>query len=195
MKQIALGIVLLPLFLGVPVRATTFGGNLVETITSTDDPLYHVGQEFWGSYWYDSPTVDGTFSISFWDVSIAGLSTLDGRVYLPYAKAIPDDPYYDYGPGLQVLNLTSTPYGGTLIVTEGEIASFEWSTELGGFYTYMNQHMFQSLSFLTVPGFNTLGSIDMSAPQRIADSTATGSLLCGVGLLLVAFRRRSNPSR
>lgn len=60
-----------------------FGGTIAQTITSTNDPGYQVGQIFAGYYQYESATADGTFHPDS-PVNPSGNKSLTGLVYLTF---------------------------------------------------------------------------------------------------------------
>jgi hypothetical protein len=197
MKKIIISItVFLTAFLGA--YGDTYFGTFTETITETNDPLYHVGQTFNGSYWYDSATADGTFHTPTWGTPQPGVNyTLDGTVYTPFAAEVDFDymgvQYHLTGPGGAQRELRNTVNHGQLVVTNGQVADFEWSYEQGGFYMYMKNSDFVALSFYDkgpadqVP--TTRGTVSFGEPSRVPEATTTWALVAASVLGLGFIRR------
>jgi len=181
------------IFFSTPAFAfqASYRGTIVQEVTGTNDPLYHVGQKWVGYYEYKSDTIDGVFNVGY-EYPPPDLETLDGRVYLPFAKEA-DSPIpgieYNYGPGGSFLNLVGYPHAGELVVSGGQVTSFTWSFDQGGFYMYMNQDSFNAYSFYdtwaTEP--TTGGRVTFGRPYEVPEAFPTGVLLLPT-LVLVCLR-------
>jgi len=181
----------------------TYHGTITQTVTVTNDPLYHIGDTFVGYYQYQSPSIDGTFYTNNFNPPLTpkpagALATLDGMLYMPFATSVDiyGGDHLTWGPGCRSNGIDQTMNEGTLVITNGTVSSFFWSWDKGGFYTYVSSGSFMSLSFYDkwpAPGTAlpyTSGTVVFSTPTAVPDRCATITLLGGVFLALAALRRR-----
>jgi hypothetical protein len=199
-RAVALTLMFLTTF--VAAFGNTYCGTITQTITSTNDPLYHIGQTFTGYYSYESSCIDGTFDgPAPWRPDLSDNTSLDGEIYMPFAAKAHFDFYmggshvvYDLkGSGGKFNELPNTPnHPGSLVVTNGCITDFFWAFENGGFWMWATENNFQALSFYDrgphCPA--TSGSIALGNPTRVPDVTSTLPLLAGALLGFGLIRRR-----
>ena len=192
-------------FLQVPAFALTFRGTITQWIES-DDPYYGGGLTFVGYYSYSSPVVDGAFFTKDADkmepMPPFSLGTLEGKVLMPFSATR----YMDLGNGEwqredgfgpMITSLLDTRNNGLLTVSGGQVTSFRWSWEQGGFYMYMSESSFGALSFYDswFPTIHTGGRVVFGRPVAVAD-TSTSAYLLLLGLLsLSVFRVNRASSR
>jgi len=166
----------------VPARATSYSywGTITQTVISTNDPDYYVGEQFLGYYRYSSPTIDGDFYIPSGATNPPGANTsLRGSVYVTFP---PEGPH----------NLSSTPGAGMLTVTGGNVSNFQWTFDVGGRYGGFTFAQFMTGVYNSDSGYPinwTTGTVTFSA-ATIPDSAPTGwLLLAGLGCCARLGRR------
>jgi hypothetical protein len=178
--------------------ALTFKGSFTQTITETQDPEYQVGLTYHGEYTYESPTIDGTFYTShvgwnpYWP-DIPSEYSLKGLLYQTFSgSAISSSgQYMGWGLGGRYATLDSTNLWGTsLTVLDGQVTSFGWAFEHGGFLMQMNDQTFRTLSFYDRVNFAewTEGTVVFGAPNQVPDTTSTVFLFV-TGVLVLCIGR------
>ncbi len=178
--------------------ALTFGGTITQTVTGSNDPLYTVGQTFEGYYRYESTTTDGTFFTPFYNSGAN--ESLTGSVYMAFSPRPGEFPLMGFNP------LTNTPILGQLVVSGGQITSFNWSFDHGGYYTGMDTRFgtFWSLSYYDRPIYLpdsgqflptpiVQGTLSLSEPRKVPDTMPTDWMLfaCVSSLSFLAWKFRS----
>lgn len=197
MKRLLLALVALGAAL--PASALTYHGQIIQTITSTNDPQYKVGQQFLSYYSYNSDTIDGTFSTEVWGSTPVTNTSLTGYVNIPLADhglAI-----YPGAPRFSMQQVFAGFAGGYLKVSGGQVTEFNWIFDNGGYYGIFGSLDYGwgawSLPWWGLPtGENdvlTRGSMTF-APPTVPDTGATLGLLAG-GLLLCGWLRRRGATR
>lgn len=181
---------LISLFLvlaAVPARATSFSywGTITETVVSTNDPAFYVGEQLLGYYRYNAPSSDGDFYIPFGATTPPGANTsLKGAVYVTF-------------PPVGLHSLQSTPGAGLLTVTDGIVTNFQWTFDVGGRYGGFTFAQFSTGVYNGDSGYPinwTTGTLTFGA-ATIPDGGPTGwLLLAGVGCCAGLGRRVARPA-
>lgn len=173
------------------VKAFTWDGTITETITSSNNAAYQIGQVFNGNYSYHSDDVNGTFySTEYsnnWNPAGSN-SSLTGSLALGLYN--PQD-----GFNVTSYSMTSTPYVNYLSVVDGKVAGLFWQNQIGYSDPYFNGTTF---SFYTGGPFSSLvtGTLQFSEPvdppDPVPDASATFGLLAfSLGTLVILRRRFS----
>jgi len=179
----------------------TFTGTIIQTVTSSNDPLYSVGQTFVGWYRYDSATIDGTFGTP----GFASNTSLAGQFYFAFVSSPTETAPLGWH------SLTNTPNGGSLTVSGGQVTSFNWSFDHGGYYTggtYSSgagADTFVAMSRYDRPDFDpgsgqflptptVTGTLSLGAASAVPEAATTVWLLAGViGVGALVRRHRARP--
>ncbi len=160
-------------------QATLWSGTITETVTSTNNPNYNVGDVVLGLYEYESDTVDGDFGTGIYAAFNPGsIGTLHTTLY-------------NFAP--QGNNGWITPNNETfaflhhMVVTNGVVTDFYRTGQIGASDFDFGVNSFDS----TLLGeIKTSGTLVFSAPSStVPDSTASLGLL-GIGMLSVTMVRR-----
>lgn len=188
MKRLPL-LLVLALAAAAPAPALTYHGTITQTITETNDPLYRVGQQFFGRYVYQSEEVDGTFSIYLWP-GASGNETLTGYVHLPFdASGLalwPTAPKWDL----------TFAHAGSLSVAGGQVTGLDWTFFMGDYYGSFGSLQFGAYHLPTFgdppgPDVITRGTVAFTAPVVPETGATLGLLACGLLGCGLARRRRS----
>jgi hypothetical protein len=188
--QRILAVALLTSALSATAYATSFTGTIAETIKSTDNPNFYVGQTVMGTYAYDSPSVDGTFGTLFYDQNALPLV---GSVFLFIG---PSEGWIGIGTMRDPADPFTWPQRG-ITVDGGQVTSFFLQGQ-SGFLDFGFSSSFFSV-YSPVPNhfgdtYHTVGTISFSDPVSVAEPSAL--ILLGLGLSgLIAVRSiRGYPS-
>ena len=143
---------------------STYSGILWQMVTQTNDPKYYPGQVFPGFYQYSlAGGPSGTFYTQS-GISPAGANqSLTGLLYLAYP---------DTHGGLN--SFLSTVNNGELVVTNGQITLFTWSSQSGSYYAQFSTTSFHFSLMNQVnpttgqplPNIETRGTIGFTQPIR-----------------------------
>lgn len=169
-------------------NAVTWAGTILETITSSNNAAFQIGQTFTGDYSYKADDMNGTFySTEYsnnWNPAGSN-SSLTGLLSLGIYS--PQD-----GFNVTSYSMTNTPYVNYLSVIDGKVAGLFWQNQIGFSDPYFNGTTF---SFSTGGPFSSLvtGTLQFSEPvdppDEVPDAAATLGLL-GISFAgLMAFRR------
>ncbi|MCX6956501.1 MAG: hypothetical protein NTV51_30580 [Verrucomicrobia bacterium] len=181
--------------LATSASALSFVGTITQTVTNSNDPLYHVGDTFIGWYRYESPAINGEFNTNVFPPPGEN-SSLIGSIYFAFVPR-PNETPNGYRP------LNSTPFSGELIVSGGQVTSFNWSFENGGYYMSASTGGFLTMSYYDRPILDqstgqflptpiVTGSLGFSAPHVPEAATTAPLLLAGLaGLASLARRSRA----
>lgn len=185
--------------------AATYHGTIRQTVTETNDPQYHVGQTYLGYYQYESPSIDGTFTTPPLYQPPGAIDTLVGSVYMPFASSASFEEggstiILTDSPGGHFNGLQDTPNAGVLVITNGQVSDFFWSSDHNGFYMDMTESDFGAVSFYNTPASPipfTSGTVAFGDPFHVVhvpEEPVTASLLAGVlavGLVVTWRQRRA----
>lgn len=173
--------------------ATTWHGTITETVTSSTNPLYAVGDSFEGWYEYESETVDGQF-INF----IGGVSTPPRQLYYRLF-GFTNDPRRGDGNGW--FSAPRDQSADRLTVTNGEVSDFHW-VERDALNLIFGAHTFTAIEYYVSDGqghydphfyYDVRGTLTFSAPQAVNAPEAASTLLLFVLPFLAAlFWRKHN---
>lgn len=165
------------------VRAITWAGTILETITFSNNSAFQIGQTFTGSYAYKSDDVNGTFYATQysdnWNPTGAN-STLKGILPVGLLNQVTD------------YSITETQYVNYLSVVEGKVAGLFWQNQIGWCDPYFSGDTF--MFYTGGPDSSIVrGTLSFSEPvdppDEVPDAAATLGLL-GISFAgLVAFRR------
>ena len=194
MKKTTIAILAGSALLAVSTSAMPYAGTITETITGTDDPLYHVGQQFVCWYIYESPSIGGVFT--FGPRAYPGPSTLTIELYYPFSPYNGSDPS-----GFQInrCNGSSQPQ---LTVSGGVVTDLDGVIETGfqgNWYMILQGFSFQTFEtgrydpvtaqFIDSP--STSGTFAFSDPIAfVPDNNSTLILLASVGFGMFFFVRK-----
>lgn len=175
--------------LACKANAFLWNGDITETITSSNNAAFQVGQVFTGSYSYHSDDVNGTFYATEysnnWNPAGAN-SSLTGLLSL--GLFTPQD-----GFSVTPYSITDTPYVNYLSVVDGKVAGLFWQNQIGISDPYFNGTTF---SFHTGGPFSSLvtGILQFSEPvdppEPVSETSFTFGLLVFSLSGLVVIRRR-----
>ena len=168
--------------------AIRYEGTILETITSTNDPLYAVGQTLNGWYRYDSADVDGTFRPRH-ILDPLNPNQLHGVLFVP-------------GRGDELIDGYSFASRTYLTVSAGEVTDF-FRTDSIGFLEYtfrgsgfsVRRDGFRSDG--TFGNIGTIGTVSFSNPVANVPegSTSTAWLLLGGMFAVAVIRPLADPRR
>jgi len=163
--------------------AVTWAGSIVETITSSNNSAFSIGQTFVGSYSYKSDDVNGSFySMEYsenWNPPGSN-STLAGIIPVGLLNQV-----IDY-------SLTNSNYINYLSVVDGKVAGLFWQNQIGWSDPYFtgNTFMFYTGGPESSIVRGTLAfSEPVDPPVEVPDASMTISLFCISAAGLAAFRR------
>lgn len=184
------GLAVLALLVLAPcARALVWTGSITQTVTSTTDPTYAIGQTFVGSYTYTSDTADGTF--------IARPLFNWAYEWKPNAESLNGSIFMHFPPGVgfdRFAALIDTMYTDNYItVLGGVVTGFQWQFYKGAYYIgFKNFEGRSSIDPNPInPRIYTVSSLSFSAPRTVPESGSVIALLAGsIGLLMVAHRQR-----
>ena len=186
-KSIFSGI-LTALVLSSSALAIRYEGTILETITSTNDPLYAVGQMFTGSYQYDSADVDGTFRPRH-ILDPLNPNQLRGFIFVP-------------GRGEELINGNFFASRTFMTVSGGEVTDFVRTDSFGALeYTFRGSGFsVRRDGFLSDGTFGiigTSGTVSFSNPVANVPegSTSTAWLLLGGMFAVAVIRPLADPRR
>lgn len=178
----------------------TFYGTISETITSTNDPSYVVGETFYGCYQYESATIDGTFCTAGYGAPAPGNSSLTGNIFVTTPNGAAG-----WGQPIGLVSLAPDVNPSHLTVTGGVVTDFSWDylTEYGfgcsiadgnsSFGASGDRDVFDPTIGQYRPEYwiSTEGSLCLSAPvKQVPDASNTLALLALSLLGFIALRRR-----
>jgi hypothetical protein len=175
-----LALILLAFAVSLKTYAIPFCGTITETIVSTNDSAFYVGQTFVGCYQYDSPTVDGLFGRPDFRHDSA-LNTLNMLIY-------------NWSPHVTGA-VSAANAGGSdcfLTVSGGSVTGFSYDGERAfGEFWFSTSTFAWAGYFPSETGIATWGSISFSGPVAVPEGAAsTAGLLLFSVLGLVVFRRK-----
>ncbi|MCX6956502.1 MAG: hypothetical protein NTV51_30585 [Verrucomicrobia bacterium] len=184
------------LALGSTAFAGTYSGIITQTITSSDNPLFTVGQTFIGSFQYESPTVDGDFYSPYPYSQQPSNTSLSGQIYFPFFNGSWRD-------------FTGTTGGVHMTVNGGNVINFNYYYDVGN-YSFSSGNTGGAIRFFSYTpytydsstgqfhNYSVSGTFSFSSqtpepnPYPAPESASTASLLLAVvgGLGLLSARRR-----
>lgn len=188
--------ILLCIFLPTALSLSAFGdifrGTITETVTTTDDPRFFVGQTFVGSYEYESPTCDGDFGslqYCFFADHPGALPTLQFSIF-SFLGSEPN--------GWMSLAETNFQVKTHLVVTDGAVTDFYLTSQLGAADPNFRLSIFYVPNAMAlidghVQSTNTTGTMSFSAPTvvQVPDGATPTVALLALSLLGFAVLHRS----
>lgn len=183
-----LGYLFIPSVIPLAVFGNIYCGTITETVTTTDDPRYYVGQTFVGSYEYESPTCDGDFG-HFW-------YTVFNPLALPTLKFS----LFTFLPGLGQdgwLSLDETNFKEYthLVVTGNVVTDFFLTGQYGGAdpnFRFSEFRIPNGMTFIDgqLRSTYTAGTMSFSAPVPVPDGSTPTVVFVTLSLLGIAVLSR-----
>lgn len=163
--------------------AVTWAGTILETITSSNNSAFSIGQTFTGSYSYKADDVNGTFYATEYSDNwnpAGSNSSLKGILPVGLLNQVMD------------YSITETQYINYLNVVDGKVAGLFWQNQIGWSDPYFSGDTF--MFYTGGPDSSIVrGTLSFSEPvdppDEVPDAAATLGLL-GISFAgLMLFRR------
>lgn len=168
--------------LSLPTFATLYMGTIKQTVTFTNSPAYQVGQTFFGSYQYESPSIDGDFGTLKYKTftNPSSLPTLGGYVY----SFIVDPARVEFDDHQFSVHNHETH----LTVHDGRVTDFHRVARAG--FTTVGFSLTQFNAVYSQFFYNTQGTMAFTDPVAVPEPSTTAAAMVGLMVIGIALRYR-----